>query len=463
MPPRAYLPDLLLAAGQARAGAALVVAEGRVTAVGAAPPGADLVRLPGAAVLPALASAHSHAFQRALRGKTQLRAAGRATFWSWREAMYAVAARIGPDDLEAVAALLFLELARAGVAAVGEFHYLHRDPAGAPYADPDELAKRTVAAARAVGLRVVLLRAAYARAGAGDPPAGAQRRFADASPDDAALAVERLARAHAADPLVSFGLAPHSVRACPAEWIRALAAEAARRRLPLHLHAAEQPRELEACRAEHGATPVRLLERLGALGPRTTLVHAIHVDGEEIAAIARSGAGVCACPTTERDLGDGVVPADRLLAAGVPLALGTDSNVEVDLFAEARALEGHLRLVSGERAVLGREGEGADALALRLLDVAARGGRAALGLEGGHLAPGDPADFQVLDLADPSLVGAAEGDLATHAVFSLSRTAVRDLYVAGEPVVLGGRAARVDERAVAARGAAALARLVRDG
>jgi formimidoylglutamate deiminase len=459
MPLRAYLPDLLLAAGETRAGAALVVEEGRVVAVGEAPAGCERVRLAGAAILPALASAHSHAFQRALRGRAQARAA-ESTFWSWRDEMYAVAARVGPEELQAIARLLFLEMAHAGVAAVGEFHYLHLDPAGRPYADPDELARRTIAAAREVGLRIVLLRASYARAGAGRPVAAAQLRFVDRSPDDAAAAVQRLAASYRGDALVGLGFAPHSVRACPSEWIVALSREAEERALPLHIHAAEQVREVEECRAEHGTTPVRLLDVLGALGPTTVLVHAIHVDRREIDAIGHAGATVCACPTTERDLGDGVVPADHLAAAGARLCLGTDSNVEVDLLGEARALEGHLRLVRGERAVLApRSAPASDALAQRLFAMATAHGMAALGIAGGALAPGEPADFQVVSLDDASIVGAGAGDLATHAVFSMARGAVLALYVAGEPVVVAGRSARLDEARAAEEGRAVLARL----
>jgi formimidoylglutamate deiminase len=437
---RAYLPDLLCAADHVLSGAALVVDGGAVTAIGPPPAGAEVIRLAGAAVVPALASAHGHAFQRAIRGRTEWRAAGRSTFWSWREAMYAAAARLGPEELGAVARFAFHELARAGVAAAGEFHYLHRDPAGRPYADPDELAARVVAAAREVGLRITLLRASYARAGPGQELAPAQRRFADADPAEAVAALDRLAARFAGDPLVSFGLAPHSVRACPAGWIRDLAAEARRRGLPLHLHVAEQPREVEECVAEHGAPPVLLLERLGALGPRTTAVHAIHLGVPEVAALARSGAGVCACPTTERSLGDGIVPADRLLAAGVPLSLGIDSHVQVDLLEDARALELHLRLARLERAVLD-PGGGLDALARRLLAIASAGGRAALGIAGGALAPGEPADFAVLDLDEPGLAGAAADDLVPTLIFGGSPGAVRDLYVAGQAIVLGRRAA----------------------
>lgn len=455
---RAYAPDLLYAAGEVRTGEALTVEDGIVTALGRPAPGCPVEALPGTAILPGLVSAHGHSFQRALRGRTERRAGADATFWTWRDAMYAAAAQLGPEELHAIARLLFVELARSGATAAGEFHYLHRDPAGEAYADPDELARRVLSAAREVGLRVTLLRASYARAGFRRAPDGVQRRFVDPSPDDAIHAVERLSAAFRGDPLISFGLAPHSVRACPEPWIGVLAREAARRGLPLHLHLAEQPRELEECRAEHGVGPVELLARCGALGPGTTAVHAIHLDREDVAALGAAGVTVCACPTTERDLGDGVVPADRLLAAGARLALGVDSCVEVDLLAEARALEGHLRLARLERAVLAEEGSPIDALAGRLHGFASAGGMASLGLRGGALAPGDPADFAIFDLDDLSLAGATAEDLVAVAVFSVARTAVRDVYVAGEPILRGGRAVRVDEARVVEEARAALLR-----
>jgi formimidoylglutamate deiminase len=446
---RAFVPDLLLAAGEVRRGAALVVQDGAVVSAGAAPAGAEVVPLPGTAILPGLVSAHGHAFQRAIRGRTEHRggaAPGRPeTFWSWREAMYAVAARVGPGELRAIARLAFHELARAGVACAGEFHYLHHDPGGRPYADPDALAAAVVDAAREVGLRVTLLRASYGRAGAAGALSAAQRRFAERSPDGAAAAIPRLAARYAGDPLVRLGLAPHSVRACPAEWIRDLAGEAGRRGLPLHVHANEQPREVAECVAEHGVPPVRLLDRLGALSPRTTAVHGIHLAPEEVRALGAAGATVCACPTTERSLGDGVVPADLLLAAGARLALGVDSFAQVDLLEDARALELQLRTERLERAVLDPGGGPADArrdrLAARLLEAATAAGMASLGWEGGRLAPGEPADFAVLDLDDPSVAGAGEDDLLAVAVFAGARTAFRDLYVAGEPVILGRDAA----------------------
>ena len=434
---RAFLPDLLLADGALRAGAALSVRGGAVAAVGEPLAGSDVVRLPGRLLLPGLVSAHGHAFQRALRGRVERAGAG-TSFWSWRETMYGVASRLSPEDLEAVARFAYHELARSGVTCAGEFHYLHRDPEGRPYADPAELELRVVRAARDVGIRVVMLRAAYARAGFGLPPEPAQRRFVEPSPDAALAGLDRLATAIRGDPLASLGLAPHSVRACPAEWIRVLADEARRRGIPLHVHAAEQPAEVDACRLEHGLSPVRLLEREGALGLETTLVHAIHVDDADVRAIGTARATVCACPTTERNLGDGIVPADRLLAAGARLALGVDSHAEVDLLEEARAVELDLRVVRQERAVLD---DPPGSLPETLLSAATAGGMASLGLAGGRLAPGEPADFFLVDLDDPSVAGAAPDAVLAALVFGGSVRAVRATYVAGEPVVEDGRAA----------------------
>jgi formimidoylglutamate deiminase len=452
-PPRAYLPDLLYAGGAVQAGAALSVVDGRVAAVGEPEVGCAWVRLAGTAILPGLVSAHSHAFQRAIRGRTEHRAAGelaagaRPDFWAWRDAMYEVALRLEPDDLFAVARMAFHEMARAGVTAVGEFHYLHRDPAGRPYADRDEMAKQVARAAREVGLRLTLLRVAYARAGHGLPENPLQRRFLDRSVDEVVRSLGDL-ESGLRDEWVSLGAAPHSVRACPAGWIERLAAESRRRSLPLHVHVSEQPAEVAQCRAEHGASPVEVLDRAGALSPATTAVHAIHLSDGDVALLGARGVTVCACPTTERDLGDGVVPADRLLAAGARLALGTDSNLQIDLLEEARALEGHLRLMRLERAVLDPGGGGIDGLGRRLWDVASAGGMASLGLRGGGLAPGDPADFLVASLDDPSLAGASAEDLLPAAVFGMARTAVRDVYVGGEPAVLSGAPARVPAEVV---------------
>ncbi len=442
-PPRAYLPDLLVAGGRVHEGAALSVSGGAVVAVGAPTPGFERVRLAGKALLPGLVSAHGHSFQRAIRGRTQVRHAGRSDFWSWREAMYRAAVRLDPEDVAAVARMAFHEAARAGITAVGEFHYLSRDPAGRRYDDPELLAREVIRAAREVGLRISLLRSAYARGGAGVAASPEQLRFVDGSPEEVVESALRLARITERDPAVTVGLAPHSVRACPAEWIGLLGSEARRRGWPLHLHVSEQPAEVEQCRAEHGLTPVELLGNLGVLGPGTTAVHAIHLAAADVETLGRSGTTVCACPTTERDLGDGVVPADDLLRAGASLALGTDSNVQIDLLEEARSLEGNLRLLRRERGLLapaGGEGR-VDALASRLHGIASAGGMRSLAIPGGTLVPGEPADFVTLDLGDPSIAGSSAADLLPTVVFSAARTAVRDVLVAGEPALLDGEPA----------------------
>ncbi|MGZ6142349.1 MAG: formimidoylglutamate deiminase, partial [Myxococcales bacterium] len=334
---RSFQPDLLFSDGRVLAGAALNVAGGRVESVGA--PAGEAARLPGRAILPGLVAAHSHAFQRAIRGRTEHRAQKTDDFWTWREAMYAAAERLSPDDLYAVSLVCFLEMARAGVTAVGEFHYLHRDRYGKPYADPNELDKAVARAAREAGLRIVLLRVAYARSGFGLPENPRQRRFIEGSAEEYLRNLDALSRE------VPVGAAPHSVRACPAEWIREISDEARLRGWVLHLHVSEQPGEVEQCRAEHGTTPPLLLERLGALGERTTCVHGVHLEPDDIAAIGRARATVCACPTTERNLGDGVVRADRLLLAGARLCVGSDSEVQLNPLEDARQLEYHLRLV----------------------------------------------------------------------------------------------------------------------
>jgi formimidoylglutamate deiminase len=442
-PPRAYQPDFLYAGGRVHAGAALSVADGAVVSIGAPEPGFERARLPGRALLPGLVSAHSHSFQRAIRGRTEVRHAGRSDFWSWRDAMYRAAARLDPEDVRTLARMTFREMALSGITAVGEFHYLARDPSGRPYADPERLAREVVGAAREVGIRIALLRTAYARGGPGVAALPEQRRFLDASPDEVVESVLRIEAFTKGDPGATVGIAPHSVRACPAGWIERLAAESRARGWPLHVHASEQPAEVEQCQAEHGLTPVALLERLGALGPATTAVHAIHLTPADVQALGRSGTTVCACPSTERDLGDGVVPADDLLRAGVALALGTDSNVQIDLLEDARALEGNLRLLRRERGLLAppEPGGRVDGLAALLHGFASHGGMRSLGLRGGTLAPGEPADFLTVDLEDPAVAGASASDLLPAVIFSASRAAVRDVVVGGESIVTDGESA----------------------
>jgi len=309
---------------------------------------------------------------------------------------------------------------------VGEFHYLHRDAAGRPYADPNELDLAVARAAQEAGLRIVLLRVAYARSGYRVADNPRQKRFIERSAD------EYLANLDALSKHVPVGAAPHSVRACPAEWIRDIAQEAFRRGWPLHLHVSEQRGEVEQCQAEHGTTPALLLERIGALRDSTTAVHGVHLSADDIAALGRARATVCACPTTERNLGDGIVRADLLLAAGAGLCIGTDSEVQLAPLEDLRQLEYHLRLAQEQRAILDPEQGGVGGLGAKLYRIGSEGGMRALGLAGGALRPGEPADFVVVDLEDPSIAGANADDLVPNVVFSAERTAIRETWVAGE-------------------------------
>jgi formimidoylglutamate deiminase len=272
--------------------------------------------------LPGFVNAHSHTFQRALRG----RAAG-GDFWAWRETMLAEAERQSPDSVRADYETTFREMLAAGYTAVGEFHYLGLPEA---HAASD--------AATAAGIDLVLLHVAYAR--------GGLPRFCQGSVREYLEQVESLRSTG-----LRVGLAPHSVRACPANWLEQIGAYAASEGLPLHVHADEQPKEIEESLAEHGCRPIELLARLGCLTERTTIVHATHADGPELDLVAAAGATICACPTTESDLGDGFLPAERVRKRGIPLCIGSDSNVRIDPFEELRELEGIARRQTGRRGV----------------------------------------------------------------------------------------------------------------
>ncbi|MEW5738521.1 MAG: formimidoylglutamate deiminase [Myxococcota bacterium] len=437
-----YRPEACWVGGEVKRGAELCVGDdGRVLAT--APAGAEVVALPGRVLLPGFVNGHSHAFQRVLRGRTEFLAPGheRDDFWSWREAMYAAATTLSPDDLYVVSRQAFLEMALAGITTVGEFHYLHHQSDGTPYADEHELALRVISAARDVGLRIVLLRVVYARAGFQVQPNPRQQRFLD---PDAATSLRRateLAARVARDPLVSVGLAPHSVRAVPLPWLAELSRGWPSG--PLHMHVAEQPAEVKACLEEHQRRPVELLNDAGLLSERFTAVHAIHLERGEVERLARTGATVCACPSTERNLGDGVVPADELLAAQVPISLGSDSQAHIDLLDEARQLEGHLRLVRQRRNVLDPRKGQPEGLGRRLLQCLTSSGARSLGVNAGGLNPGESADFVTLSLAHPSLVGAPEG-LEPALALGASSAAVRDVAVAGRLVVKDGHHAAED-------------------
>jgi len=293
----------------------------------------------------AMPNAHSHAFQRGLRGVGE-RPAGAAArsddFWSWREAMYRLAESLDPGSMQEAAAAAFAEMARAGYGAVGEFHYVHHQPDGTPYDDPNEMAIAVAEAAIAEGLRIVLIPVAYARAGwdgADLEPQGAQRRFSDPDVETFLTRLDRLRHWAAESAGVEVGVAAHSVRAVPASWLERIAAYSEERGIVRHVHASEQRREVHACRAEYGCSPIALLARTGFLGPRTGVVHGIHVDDQDISLMASTRSIVITCPTTEGNLGDGHFPAVAYRDANVRIAIGSDSQVRVDPFEEVRELE----------------------------------------------------------------------------------------------------------------------------
>jgi formimidoylglutamate deiminase len=305
-------------------------------------------------VLPALTTVHSHAFQRAMRGaaqrpRTMAAPSGRDDFWSWRGAMYRAATALDPESIETISRVAFRELRRAGVRTVGEFHYIHHQADGTPYDDRTVMSDAVVRAARDEGLRVSLLRVAYHRAGPGRPAEPGQKRFCDASVDDVLRDADTLRAKYKDDPDVRVGVAPHSVRAVPPEWIKELGAYAAQHGLPLHMHVAEQPREIEECVAETGKRPVELLAELGVLSGSFVAVHATHLSGPEAALFGQARAFACVCATTEADLGDGLPDLGALRAAGARLCTGIDSHVITDPVADLRALETLQRLRSGER------------------------------------------------------------------------------------------------------------------
>jgi formiminoglutamate deiminase len=318
--------------------------DGRISAVGPIDPSAlDVVGLPGV-VLPGFANAHSHAFHRALRGHTH---GDGGTFWTWRDRMYRVARLLDPDGYYRLARAVYGEMVLAGVTCVGEFHYVHHQPGGAPYADPNAMGEALRHAARDAGLRLTLLDTCYVAGGLGAdghlPLVADQLRFSDGDVHGWAGRWAALD----ADSTTRIGAALHSVRAVPREQVPALVEAVGG--LPLHVHLSEQIAENTACLAAYGVTPAQLLDEAGALGPTTTAVHATHLTDDDIARLGRTGTFSCFCPTTERDLADGIGPALELLGAGSPLCLGSDQHAVIDLIEEARALEMHERLVSHER------------------------------------------------------------------------------------------------------------------
>lgn len=405
------------------------VEAGRVTQVreGADRP-ADASPLPGL-VIPGLANAHSHAFHRALRARTE---GGTGDFWRWREMMYEVAGRLDPDRYHALARATYAEMALAGVTAVGEFHYVHHRPDGGAYDDPNAMRAALVSAAAEAGIRLTLIDTCYLRGGVDDEPlTGAQRRFSDGDVESWA---SRAAHAPAGDH-VRLAAGIHSVRAVDAPSMGTVAAWAAERDVPVHAHVSEQPAENEAAVTATGRTPTGLLRDHGVLGTRTTAVHATHLTEEDVAVLGGSGTAICLCPTTERALGDGVGPAAALRRAGSPLCMGSDSHAVIDLFEEARAVELDERLITGRR--------GHHTPEQLLADVTA-GGMSALGWDAGSIAVGQRADLVAVDTGSPRLAGTPGSAPAAAVVHSASATDVTHVVADGRVVVADGEHVGVD-------------------
>ncbi|MFK0180065.1 formimidoylglutamate deiminase [Streptomyces xanthochromogenes] len=406
-------------------GVAVEVADdGRISAVRtgveAPPPGAVVLR---GFTVPGLANAHSHAFHRALRSTVQV---GSGTFWTWREIMYQVASRLTPDSYHALARAVYAEMALAGITAVGEFHYLHHAPDGTPYDDPNAMGEALIAAAAEAGIRITLLDTAYLSSGFGAAPDRHQLRFSDGTAEAWAERCSALKeREHA-----RIGAAVHSVRAVPARELGTVAAWAEARRAPLHVHLSEQTAENEGCLDAYGVTPTQLLAEHGVLGTRTTGVHNTHLTDGDIALIGSTATGTCMCPTTERDLADGIGPAVALQRAGSPLSLGSDSHAVIDLLEEARAMELDERLRTRRRGHW---------TAAALLRAATADGHAALGWpEAGRIEPGAPADLATIALDSVRTAGAVPRLAAETAVFAATASDVRDVVVGGRAVVRDG-------------------------
>jgi formimidoylglutamate deiminase len=428
-----YRPELLYSQPAFTGGAGLLVSPaGSVLAAGGSAP-ATVIDLPRKALFPGFVNAHSHSFQRLIRGKSESRVTSGRDFWSWRGTMYHAAAHLDPQDVYDVARMAFLEMVLGGTTTVGEFHYLHNAPGGRPYDDPNLLGKQIIAAAQSVGIRIVLLRSAYLRSGYELPPDAGQIRFFE-SATQFLDNMEALRKHYPADSAeVRLGVAPHSLRAVPLRELKEIAVWTRERKLPLHMHVAEQIGENEACFREYGLTPVALLGREDLLAPDFTAVHAIHITADEIELLARANATVCSCPTTERNLGDGVIAADHVMRQGIRIAFGSDSQAQIDPLEDARELEYHLRLERQQRAILDQIGE--QTLASRLFDCTTVHGARALGVPAGELTGGLSADFFTVDLDDVSIAGNSGNDLLPLAVFSLSRSAIRDVMVNGRWVV----------------------------
>jgi formiminoglutamate deiminase len=435
-PTRSWLAELAWSPALGLRGDVLIEAAGdRFTLVtpDVTDPPAAAARLPGL-TLPGLANAHSHAFHRALRGIAQ---AARGTFWTWRERMYEVAARLDPDSYLALARAVYAEMALAGVSCVGEFHYLHHEQGGKRYADPNRMGRMLIEAARQAGIRITLLDACYLAGGLTahgrlQPLEGTQLRFGDA---DAGAWASRVAELwsgpDAPGPHARAGAAIHSVRAVPPGQLPEVASWSRQRGAPLHFHLSEQVAENRACLAANGATPAEVLHAAGVLGPRATAVHATHLAARDVRLLGESRSHICMCPTTEADLADGIGPAGALAGAGSPLTVGSDSHAVIDLLEEARRVELGERLATGERGHF---------TAAELAVAATAAGHASLGwADAGDLAPGGLADLVTVALDSPRTAGASRATALESVVFGATAADIRHVVIGGRDVIQDGR------------------------
>jgi formimidoylglutamate deiminase len=384
-------------------------------------------------VVPGMANAHSHAFQRAMAGSTEYRATSKDSFWTWRQAMYALANRIEPDELQSIATQLFVEMLKAGYTSVAEFHYLHRQRDASPYVGQNELWAAITHAADEAGIGLTLLPTLYQTSDFGGAPLRAeQARFALQTDEFLRAIGDRVEaeRHDAAGPgrpsLARTGAAFHSLRAVGYDTLReaTLALRAIDSALPIHIHVAEQLREVQACKQETGRRPIELLLESGLLTPRWCLVHATHATPEELHGIAKNGAAVCVSISTEANLGDGLFDAHRFLGSQGRLCIGSDSQITVDPSEELRWLEYQQRLRRKRRGVLATTEE--PHVGTRLWRDAAIHGAAALGQPTGALTPGRRADWLVLDITHPTMLGAAPEAALDQLIFAGGRAAIRD-------------------------------------
>lgn len=422
--------EYAVVAGEVRSGVLVTVFDGIIADIQEDQAPSTAERL-GGIVMPGLANCHSHAFHRALRGRTQ---AERGSFWTWRRQMYDVAARLDPQSYHRLARAVYAEMTLAGITAVGEFHYLHHGPDGTPYDDPNAMSHALIQAAGDAGLRVTLLDTCYVAGGIDAPLEGVQKRFSDGDADGWARRLDALGPL---PPYARLGAAAHSVRGVPADQLPALAEWASTRDAPLHAHVSEQVAENEQCVAAYGRTPVGVLADAGMLGERFSAVHATHLSLRDITTLGQSRSVACFCPTTERDLADGIGPARGLVDAGSPLSLGSDSHAVIDLFEEARAVELNTRLATQQRGHF---------TATELLQAASNDGHRSIGWDdAGEIRVGARADLVAIDSRSVRTAGFVPSSGTETLVFAAGAPDVTDVVIDGVPVVRARRHQLVDD------------------